>query len=444
MRHHATRRTLPGGDARRPCRRTLIVILVSWLAGAGGDASAADAWPRLRGEAGAGHSTGRLAADWETGAWAWAIDLPGVGHASPVVQDGRVIVASADPATGMRWLTAVRLADGAVVWQIQRPGDAYDAHHYNSLASSTPALDEAGTYWPRQIDGRVVLEALGHDGSSRWQVDLGEFPSQHGFGGSPAARLGLVVLPLESDGPSRVVALDAATGAEAWSLPRETSRTSYSTPLVRDGTPPLVILSSMTHGVSGVDALTGRLLWERRCLPRRAVSSPVVATKTAAGPLALATCGDGGGNNLVVALHLPPADADAATADPAAPVVEPSVAWTLDRSVAPYLPAPLVTAEAVYLWNDRGVVCRVEPATGRIVWRGRVGGNYFASPVGLRGGVLNVSSDGELVLVADAEEFRVLGTRAIDGVVRATPAAVGDRLLVRTDGRLLALPLVHD
>jgi outer membrane protein assembly factor BamB len=232
------------------------------------------------------------------------------------------------------------------------------------------------------------------------------------------------------------VALDATTGAEVWSLPRETSRTSYSTPLIRDGSPPLAILSSMAHGLSGVDARTGRLLWERRCLPRRAVSSPVVAADTAAGPLALATCGDGGGNNLIVALDL--------TAAAAAPAAEPLLAWTLDRSVAPYLPAPLVTADAIYLWSDRGVVSRVEPATGGVVWRGRVGGNYFASPLGLRGGVLNVSSDGDMVLVADADDFRVLGTRAIDGVVRATPAAAGGRLVVRTEGRLFALPLVHE
>jgi outer membrane protein assembly factor BamB len=250
-----------------------------------------------------------------------------------------------------------------------------------------------------------------------------------------------VFVPLESDGPSRVVALDATTGREAWNLPRETARTAYSTPLVLEGPPPLLILTGMAHGLSGVDARTGRLLWERRCLPRRAVSSPVVTAETADGPLALATCGDGGGNNLIVALRVP-AVAAAPPADTA--TVEPPVAWTLDRSVAPYVPTPLVTPTAIYLWSDRGVVSRVEPATGAVVWRGRVGGNYFCSPISLGNGVLNISTDGEMVLVADAEEFQVLGTRSLEEVVRATPAAADGLLLMRSEGRLLALRLARE
>jgi outer membrane protein assembly factor BamB len=453
MRNHPTRPATAArssiarhSSSRRPVLGLVLALVVvsAWQARGDRGALAADAWPRLRGVEGTGRSPGVLPADWETRPWVWAIDLPGIGHASPVVWGGRVIAATADPDTGMRRLTSLLIADGSLAWQVERPGDVYHIHQFSSLASSTPAVGDAGIFWMRQIDGRVVLEALGHDGASRWQVDLGEFPTQHGFGSSPAVWNDLVIVPLESDGPSRVVALDAATGREIWSLPRETSRTAYSTPLVLDGPPPLVILTGMAHGVSGVDALTGRLLWERRCLPRRAVSSPVIAAKTSDGPLALATCGDGGGNNLLVALRVPAA----AAAPPDAPAdggaVEPPLAWTLDRSVAPYVPTPLVTPAAIYLWSDRGVVSRVEPAEGKVAWRGRVGGNYFASPISLGSGVVNISSDGDMVLVADAAEFRVLGTRALEEVVRASPAAAEGRLIVRTAGRLLALPLAQE
>jgi outer membrane protein assembly factor BamB len=445
----------------------LLLLVGGWdlVAGegriSGTTAAAADTWPRLRGVEGTGRSPGMLPADWETRPWAWAIDLPGVGHASPVVWEGRVIAASGDPDSGIRRLTCLHVSDGSLAWQIDRPGDVHHTHQFSSLASSTPAVGAAGIFWMRQIDGRVVLEALGHDGASRWEVELGEFPTQHGFAGSPAVWNDRVIVPLESDGPSRIVAVDAATGREVWSLPRETARTAYSTPLVLDGPPPLAIFTSMAHGISGVDAMTGRLLWERRCLPRRAVSSPVVAAATADGPLALATCGDGGGNNLIVALHMLPAgsrgvSAAAAATLPNAPADtppvqspqagadEPSVAWTLDRSVAPYVPTPLVTPTAIYLWSDRGVVSRVKPASGEVTWRGRVGGNYFSSPISLGSGVLNISSDGDISLVADAAEFRVLGTRSLEEVVRATPAAAEDRLIVRTAGRLLALPLARE
>ena len=69
----------------------------------------------------------------------------------------------------------------------------------------------------------------------------------------------------------------------------------------------------------------------------------------------------------------------------------PPVDWTLDKSVAPYVPTPLVTARGLFLWSDRGVVTCVDAATGEIRWRGRVGDNYFASPVSLGDAVLDIS-----------------------------------------------------
>lgn len=37
-----------------------------------------------------------------------------------------------------------------------------------------------------------------------------------------------------------------------------------------------VVLASMAHGLTAVDPATGAVRWERRCLPKRAVSSPLV------------------------------------------------------------------------------------------------------------------------------------------------------------------------
>ena len=377
--------------------------------GSGVASSAAEAtvkaphdWPRLRGVAGAGQGGERgLPADWATRAWDWSTPLPGLGHASPVVWDGLVATAAADP------------------------------------EQSTPAIDATGIYWMQQRGEHVVIEAFAHDGRPRWEVDLGPYASQHGLGSSPAVWNGLVIVPLENDGPSRVVALDAATGAERWSLARETNLTAYATPLVLDGPRPIVVLASTAHGIAGVDATNGRLLWEQKCLPRRAVSSPVLC-----GGRVLATCGAGNGDNLLAAVRLPDVPADAAPTPGTVPA--PPIDWTLDKSVAPYVPTPLVTPQGLFLWSDRGVVTSVEEATGEIRWRGRVGGNYFASPVSLGDAVLGISTDGEMVLVGTGAEFAILGQRALEEVVRATPAVADGRLVVRTEKGLMALSLATE
>jgi outer membrane protein assembly factor BamB len=404
------------------------------------DAAAPHQWPRLRGVAGAGQGGDRgLPADWITAEWDWATPLAGIGHASPVVWDGLVIVAAGDPEAGTQRLVGLALADGTVRWQIERPGTVYRTHTFNALASSTPAVDAAGIYWMRQRDGRVVVEAFTHQGRSRWEVDLGPYRSEHGLGSSPAAWDGFVIVPLENDGPSRIVALDAATGAERWSLARDAGTTAYATPLVlddrEDGAEPVVVLASTAHGICGVDPRNGRLLWERKCLPRRVVSSPVRC-----GGRVLATCGVGNGDNLVAAVRLPSGEAGT---EPGS-VPAPSLDWTLDRSVAPYVPTPLVTARGLFLWSDRGVVTAADPETGAIRWRGRVGGNYFASPVSLGGSVLGISAEGEMVLVGQGDAFEILGQRSLGEVVRASPAVADGRLVVRTEGRVLARSLANE
>jgi hypothetical protein len=51
-----------------------------------------------------------------------------------------------------------------------------------------------------------------------------------------------------------------------------------------------------------------------------------------------------------------------------------------------------------------GIITAVH-ADGSPLWKGRVGGNYSASPIALGGRIINVSSDGEVVVIADGESF---------------------------------------
>jgi outer membrane protein assembly factor BamB len=240
----------------------------------------------------------------------------------------------------------------------------------------------------------------------------------------------LVIVPVDQDGPSAIVALDVATGRERWRVARESGLTAYSTPLVIDrGGQPQLVLASTAHGLTGLDPATGRLLWETRCFPRRTVSSPILA-----GGRVVGTCGEGSGDNLLVAVTLPVAPPTAG----AAPLT-PTTDFVLDRSVAPYVPTPVCSGDRLYLWGDRGVVTCVDAATGAVRWRGRVGGNFSASPIVAGTAVINVSADGEVVVLADGDRFEVLGRTPLDETCRSTPAVAGGRIYFRTASHLLAL-----
>jgi outer membrane protein assembly factor BamB len=152
------------------------------------------------------------------------------------------------------------------------------------------------------------------------------------------------------------------------------------------------------------------------------------------GPLVIATCGEGGGNNTLVAVR-PPAVGPAAGAVPP----EAEIAYTIDRSAAPYVPTPVASGERLYLWGDKGIVTCVNAADGAVRWRGRVGGNFSASPIVVGGTVVNVSADGEVVVIADGEDFEVLGRAALGELCRSTPAVAAGRMFFRSAGRLHAL-----
>jgi outer membrane protein assembly factor BamB len=157
-----------------------------------------------------------------------------------------------------------------------------------------------------------------------------------------------------------------------------------------------------------------------------------------AGTLVICTCGEGGGDNSLVAVRRP-----AAPAEGAGPI-EPEIAYRLDRSSAPYVPTPVASGDRLYLWGDKGVVTCVNAADGEVLWRGRVGGNFSASPIVVGGTVLNVSADGEVVVIADAAEFEILGRSPLGEGCRSTPAVGAGKVFFRSVGRLHALDPVAD
>ena len=56
----------------------------------------------------------------------------------------------------------------------------------------------------------------------------------------------------------------------------------------------------------------------------------------------------------------------------------------------------------------------------------------------------NVSVDGEVVVIADAAVFEVLGRTSLGELCRSTPAVAAGRMFFRSVGRLFALDPVAD
>jgi len=142
----------------------------------------------------------------------------------------------------------------------------------------------------------------------------------------------------------------------------------------------------------------------------------------------LGNCGEGSGNNSVVALK--PGDKNGA---------KPEVVYKVGKTSAPYVPSLINHGNLVFLWGDKGIVSCIDGATGNVHWRERVGGNFSGSPVRIGDRIVAISAEGEVVTLAAAKEFKVLSRIALDDVSRSTPAIADGRMYLRTQSKLYSV-----
>ncbi|HMO84452.1 MAG TPA: PQQ-binding-like beta-propeller repeat protein, partial [Lacipirellulaceae bacterium] len=236
-------------------RRLLLLTLATAAGLSCGDAVGADAWPRFRGPHGAGQSDAAgIPAVWTDADYAWRVALPGLGHSSPVVWNGRVFVTSADRDSAELYVACFDLATGRELWQRRLPGGPHAMHRVNSYATSTPAVDDRHLYVAWKAGDAVLLAALTHEGRDVWQRQTGRLDETHGFGASPIVVGDVVCLPNDTDAAadSAIVGVDRRTGEILWRSPCGSAKTSYATPLAWE-TPDgetLILAASVSDGLT--------------------------------------------------------------------------------------------------------------------------------------------------------------------------------------------------
>ena len=208
-------------------RELVFLVALSVMSAAAGEEGQ---WSRFRGPNGAGISDANtIPVRWSDEDYKWKIRLPGTGHGSPVVWQGRVFLTCTQQRTARRMVLCLSGADGRELWRKEFPGKPHKQHKDNSYASSTPAVDADGVYVTWATPKQVTLLALTHGGEPKWRRDLGPLESMHGSGNSPIVYKDLVVLPNDQQGKAFLIAVDRRTGKTRWQAPRKSALTPAST-----------------------------------------------------------------------------------------------------------------------------------------------------------------------------------------------------------------------
>jgi len=390
-----------------------------------GQARAED-WPRFRGPNGSGVAEADvLPAAWSPSDYAWRVELPGVGHSSPVVWGNRVFINAERDDGAVRIVQCHNATDGSVIWSKEFPAATHRKHKFNSFATSTPCVDERAIYVAWATPEALSLRAISHASELLWEVEnLGTIKGGHGFGTSPIVYGELVVIARDTEGDSSLIALERESGERVWETPRPGGRLNYSTPCIRSGPHgDELVFVAWPIGVTGVNPADGSVLWERACFDtstgERAIASPIVH-----GELVLATCAFVNSPKHFVALR-PDADGNDA-----------AEVYRVDNTTVPHIPSPLVYQDRVYTWSDQGIVTCYRVESGEKVWQQRVGGTFFGSPICAGGRLYCAESNGEMVVLATGDEFEILARNDLLEETRATPAVADGRMYIRTFSHL--------
>ena len=236
-------------------------------------------WNQFRGPNGTGVSAGcrpplRIVADQAV----WNTPLP-PGKSSPVLWKDRLFL------TGVENKRLVTLAldkeTGDVLWKRPAPDVALErVHRENSVAASTPCVDEHRVY---VYFGSYGLLCYDHEGLEQWTKPIPTPRSMYGVATSPIVRDGRLILILDDDANlkdsklsrSKVVALDCETGESIWETPRPYNRGVWSSPMVwtHDSGTELIVLGN--GRVYGYDLATGEELWYVTGFSREPIALPV-------------------------------------------------------------------------------------------------------------------------------------------------------------------------
>jgi outer membrane protein assembly factor BamB len=401
---------------RSPYRLALLGFLLAISA-----VSAAD-WPGWRGPGANGVSDEKkLPVHWSaTENVRWEVPLQGAGVSAPVVSGGRVFLTASDGRLNDRLhVFCYDRADGRELWHVRLFGSAQPEGYFppGGMAVPTPAADGKHVYC---LFGTGDLACLDLDGKPVWVRSLtqeyGPFRNRWGMAASPVLVDGTLFVLVDHWGPSYLLAVDPKTGKNRWRTDRDAS-VNWSSPLPAKVNGKTQVVVAGTYKVQGYALETGSELWTVAGLRMQCIPSPV-----AQGDRVLAVSGRQG-DTLAIRL-----DGDRGA----------DVVWKSPRG-SPYVPSPVCYGGEYYLIEDEGFATCLGLATGKVLWRERMGGRYHASLVAGDGKVYYTSLEGVVSVVQAGPKFKLLARNQMGEAIVASPAISDGEIFLRGEKHLFCI-----
>jgi outer membrane protein assembly factor BamB len=417
----------------------------------------------------------------------WRVEVP-PGYSSPTVTGSRLFLTGSDN-KGKLFTVCLDAQSGEERWRVEVPYDG-SRPGANSPAAPSPVTDGERVYALFHHIGLITYDL---DGQELWRHEIGPFKVPHGMSGSPVVHDGKVVLQIDQDGDSYLVAYEGASGKELWRAARKGMNHGYATPAVyapQDG--PAQVVASGTMQIAGYSLETGEKLWWVDGSAWQAKSLPVFAGKrcfvnafmpsmsdmsfpafTGTFEEALAKRdADGDGKiarsewkedemmqqiwfildlndddlldeedwNYGLAANRATGGLFAIDLDGRGDLTE-KVSWKLeDKRTLSDVTSPVLLDGVLYVIAEGSLLASIDAATGEVLKHERIGQSdqYYASPVAGDGKLYLAGLSGLLTVVEAGRDWKVLASHSLEdeGQLWSTPAIAGHSIYVRATDAL--------
>lgn len=405
-------------------------------------------WPQWRGpEANGVAPEGNPPLEWsETKNVKWKIEIPGKGHATPIIWEDKVFIQTAvktdqtvekeDPATEETSerrgppslqaesihdfvVMAINRTDGSVIWKTtvcsELPVDG--THGTGTWASNSPVTDGEHLY---AYFGSRGLYCMDLDGNILWTRDFGQMQKKMDFGegSSPGLYKDKIVVMWDHEGDSFLYIIDKNTGKDILKIARDEA-TTWSSPLIVHANGIDQVITSGSTKMRSYNLETGEIIWEGTGMTRNVIPQPIVNQ----GIIYMMS---GFRGSALMAIELSKAKGDITGTD--------AIVWEYNQNTS-YTPSALLAHDKLYfLRTNNGNLSCIDAADGKVNYsleKLEGTGTLFASPVGVQDRLYITSKSGITYVIKQGPTFEILAKNVLDDGNFASPAIAGNELFIR-------------
>lgn len=411
-------------------RIAVVAFLTATILATGNRLSAADAWPEFLGPNGLGHvaddDAARIPLHWsENENITWKVPVPGRGWSSPVVASGQIWLTSAPEDGKTRSALCYDLKTGKKIHDLLlfKVEQIEKSNRTNSFASPTPVIKGDYVFVHFGAVGTVCLERK--SGREVWRRNDFTWLPFEGFGSSPTVYKNLLILTCDGGDKQFLIALDQSTGKTVWKTDRSVDfhddpliiRKGFCSSTVVSFEGRDYLLSEAARAAYAYDPETGRELWrfEFPCQAQTGTMRPRLWK-----------------NRVIVNSGYQKAILFAIDMRAQGLVREDQIFWENEQNIAA-CPTVVIVGDFLYGPDGKGTIYCISLETGKTVWKKRIGGNHWASPLHSNGKIFFFDDKGKTTVVAaDPKECRILASNRLDEGCMGTPAVVDGAIIVRT------------